>query len=130
MKGVVLHSGGLDSTTLLAIAREECTHVESVTFLYGQRHLREVEAAQSGAEAMDFLESNKKKFDCLLCDIILPDANGRDIALAFKAKYPELRTVLMSGYDPDSLDVSDDGLTVISKPFTMEDLRIALEGAG
>jgi CheY-like chemotaxis protein len=90
----------------------------------------EVEAAESGAEAMDFLESNKTKFDCLLCDIILPDANGRDIALAFKAKYPELRTVLMSGYDPDSLDVSDDGLTVISKPFTMEDLRIALEGAG
>ena len=47
MKGVVLHSGGLDSTTLLAIAREECTHVESMTFVYGQRHLREVEAAQS-----------------------------------------------------------------------------------
>ena len=47
MKGVVLHSGGLDSTTHMAIAREECTHVESDTFLYGQRHLREVEAAQS-----------------------------------------------------------------------------------
>jgi two-component system cell cycle sensor histidine kinase/response regulator CckA len=90
----------------------------------------DVEAAQSGAEAMNFLESNKKKFDCLLCDIILPDANGRDIALAFKAKYPELRTVLMSGYDPESLNVPADGLAVISKPFSIDDLRIALENAG
>jgi 7-cyano-7-deazaguanine synthase len=47
MKGVVLHSGGLDSTTLLAIAREECDQVESMTLVYGQRHMKEIEAAES-----------------------------------------------------------------------------------
>ena len=47
MKGIVLHSGGLDSTTLLAIAQEECDQVEGMTLVYGQRNMREVEAAQS-----------------------------------------------------------------------------------
>jgi len=47
MKGVVLHSGGMDSSTLLAIAIEECEQVESLTLVYGQRHMREIEVAEA-----------------------------------------------------------------------------------
>jgi 7-cyano-7-deazaguanine synthase len=45
MKGLVLHSGGLDSTTLLKVAMDECDDVESLTILYGQKHEKEVDAA-------------------------------------------------------------------------------------
>src|SRR5712664_1698807 len=44
-RAVVLLSGGLDSTTTLAIARSEGFEVYALTFRYGQRHEVEIEAA-------------------------------------------------------------------------------------
>ena len=43
---VVLLSGGLDSTTVLAVARSEGFDVSALTFSYGQRHSSEVDAAR------------------------------------------------------------------------------------
>jgi 7-cyano-7-deazaguanine synthase len=43
---VLLLSGGLDSTTMLAVARSEGFAVHALTFRYGQRHAHEVEAAR------------------------------------------------------------------------------------
>jgi 7-cyano-7-deazaguanine synthase len=43
---VVLLSGGLDSTTTLAIAHRDGYEAYAMTFRYGQRHALEVEAAQ------------------------------------------------------------------------------------
>ncbi|MGZ8468882.1 MAG: 7-cyano-7-deazaguanine synthase QueC [Gemmatirosa sp.] len=43
---VVLLSGGLDSTTCLAIAHREGFAVHALSFRYGQRHAHEVEAAR------------------------------------------------------------------------------------
>jgi 7-cyano-7-deazaguanine synthase len=40
-------SGGLDSTTVLAIAKSEGFSVHALTFRYGQRHSAEIEAAQA-----------------------------------------------------------------------------------
>jgi 7-cyano-7-deazaguanine synthase len=45
-RAVVLLSGGLDSTTTLAIARAEGYALHALTFRYGQRHAIEVAAAQ------------------------------------------------------------------------------------
>ncbi|RGA04250.1 7-cyano-7-deazaguanine synthase QueC [Microbispora triticiradicis] len=45
-KAVVLLSGGLDSTTVLAIARHEDYETYALSFRYGQRHTEELEAAK------------------------------------------------------------------------------------
>ena len=50
--GVVLLSGGLDSTTTLAIARDAGYELHALTFRYGQRHSLEVEAARRIGKAM------------------------------------------------------------------------------
>jgi 7-cyano-7-deazaguanine synthase len=47
----VLLSGGLDSTTVLAIARAEGYQPYALSFRYGQRHSIELEAARRVAEA-------------------------------------------------------------------------------
>ena len=47
---VLLLSGGLDSTTLLALASAEGYAVHALTFRYGQRHAHEVSAARRVAE--------------------------------------------------------------------------------
>jgi len=51
-KAVVLSSGGLDSTTVMAIARAEGFDVCSLSFHYGQRHAIELEAAHRVSKAL------------------------------------------------------------------------------
>jgi 7-cyano-7-deazaguanine synthase len=55
-KAVVLLSGGLDSATTLAIARDEGFDLYALTFRYGQRHQREVDAAKKVAMAIGVVE--------------------------------------------------------------------------
>jgi 7-cyano-7-deazaguanine synthase len=45
-RAVVLLSGGLDSATVLAIARSEGYELYALSFRYGQRHVYELEAAR------------------------------------------------------------------------------------
>src|SRR5262249_50457819 len=49
---VVLLSGGLDSATTLAIARSQGYETYALSFDYGQRHKRELEAAKKIAESL------------------------------------------------------------------------------
>lgn len=49
-KAVVLSSGGLDSTTVMAIAISEGYSIYSLSFNYGQRHIYELESARRVAE--------------------------------------------------------------------------------
>lgn len=51
-KAVVLSSGGLDSTTAMAMARAEGYEIYSLSFRYGQRHAVELGAAQTVAKAL------------------------------------------------------------------------------
>lgn len=51
-KAVVLVSGGLDSATVLAIAREQGFECYALSFDYGQRHRIELEAAATVAQAL------------------------------------------------------------------------------
>ncbi len=53
---VVLLSGGLDSTTTLAIAQNEGFAVHALSFTYGQRHLVEIDAARTIAARMGALQ--------------------------------------------------------------------------
>lgn len=55
-KAVVLVSGGLDSTTVLALAREQGYDCHTLSFDYGQRHRAELHAAQRIAEALGDVE--------------------------------------------------------------------------
>ena len=49
-KAVILSSGGLDSTTVIAIAQSEGFEIYSLSFDYGQRHVYELKAAKKIAE--------------------------------------------------------------------------------
>ena len=51
MKGLILHSGGLDSSTLMAYAAEECDEIIGLSIAYGQKHQdREIRAAREVCE--------------------------------------------------------------------------------
>lgn len=50
MKALVVFSGGQDSTTCLGYALKKYDEVETVTFLYGQKHSQEIEIAKKIAD--------------------------------------------------------------------------------
>ena len=52
MNAVILLSGGLDSATVLAMARREGRVCHALSFIYGQRHRVELEAARRVAGAV------------------------------------------------------------------------------
>jgi 7-cyano-7-deazaguanine synthase len=82
---VVLLSGGLDSTTVLATARRDGFALNALTFSYGQRHSSEIEAAKRIAQSYrvdrhQIVEIDLTVFggSALTADIAVP--KGRDLA--------------------------------------------------
>jgi len=84
-KAIVLLSGGLDSATTLAIAHSEgFRDRHALTFLYGQRHRREVEAAGKVAISLGVTEHRVVEIDLAafggsaLTDARVPVPKDRD----------------------------------------------------
>jgi len=75
-KAVVLLSGGLDSTTVLAIARDQGFEPFALSFRYGQRHEIELAAAQRIAEASGVARH-------VICDIDLRIFGGSALTAEF-----------------------------------------------
>ncbi|MBI2843120.1 MAG: 7-cyano-7-deazaguanine synthase QueC [Armatimonadetes bacterium] len=83
-RAVVLLSGGLDSSTAAAIARDRGYDLYALTFDYGQRHRREIEAAMNVGRALGVRDHVVISFDlrkwggsALTDDIDVP--TGRDV---------------------------------------------------
>ncbi len=62
-RAIVLLSGGLDSATVLAIARERGFSCYAVNFDYGQRHKAEIAAARALAEQWGVVEYRVMRID-------------------------------------------------------------------
>ncbi len=62
-KAVVLLSGGIDSSTALAVARRDGYHTYAISFDYGQRHKRELESARMVASILGVKEHLAVSFD-------------------------------------------------------------------
>lgn len=65
-KAVLLYSGGLDSTTSMAIARAEGFEIFAISFSYGQRHKHELTVARQNAKKMGATEHLVVEFDLRL----------------------------------------------------------------
>lgn len=66
LRCVVLLSGGIDSSTTLAIARSEGYDCTALTLLYGQRHEREVESARKVARSLGVTDHRIAELPALL----------------------------------------------------------------
>jgi 7-cyano-7-deazaguanine synthase len=62
-RAVVLVSGGLDSATVLAIARSQAFRCYALSFDYGQRHRAELDAAARVAASIGAVEHRTMKID-------------------------------------------------------------------
>lgn len=84
-RAVVLLSGGLDSATVLAIARSQGFELYALSFSYGQRHIWELEAAARVASSIGVVKHRTAKVDlrifggsALTDDIDVPKGRSAD----------------------------------------------------
>jgi two-component system cell cycle response regulator CpdR len=92
----------------------------------------DVAVAPDGAEALDILTRRKGDIELLLADIKMPIMDGIALALAAGRDYPDLIILLMTGYaDQRERAHGLDALVhdVITKPFTLVEIRQAVSGA-
>src|ERR1700757_5221608 len=95
-RAVVLLSGGLDSATVLAMARADGYACHALSFRYGQRHAVELDAAARIAHALGAVEHRVATVDLswiggsalTASDIAVPkdravDAMGGDIPITY-----------------------------------------------
>ena len=91
-KAVILSSGGLDSTTAMAIAKNEGFELFSLSFFYGQRHSYELNAAKKVAEVFGVTKH-------LVINLDLNKIGGS--ALTDNIEVPKSRTLIsMTGEIP------------------------------
>jgi len=104
-KAVVLLSGGVDSTTTLAVAQRQGFAVYALTFRYGQRHEIEIEAARRVARSCRVVEHAIIEFDlrrfggsALTDDIAVPkDRTPDEMAQQIPSTYvPARNTIFLS----------------------------------
>jgi len=104
-KAVCLLSGGLDSSTCLALARREGYECYALSFDYGQRHRVELEAAARVAQAWGAARHVVARIDlrqighsALTADLAVPKGrSAQDISHGIPATYvPARNTIFLS----------------------------------
>jgi DNA-binding NtrC family response regulator len=92
----------------------------------------EVIVTQDGSEALDYLRAAPAPVELLISDVQMPGLDGIGLIEASIEIAPALRIVLMSGF-ADELSRAEHLRgkigRVITKPFTLEQIRTAVKGA-
>lgn len=89
----------------------------------------DVLVAREGREALLLAEQHSRAIQLLLTDVIMPKMGGRELYEELRRKRPQMKVLYMSGYSGDSIvhhGVLDEGIMLIEKPFTMDELLTRL----
>ena len=86
----------------------------------------EVLTATSGADAMQLFGRDPARVEVVLLDLTMPGIPADEILAALRRKRPDIKVVLMSGYDEQEISGRFASLApagFLQKPFTPGDLR-------
>jgi PAS domain S-box-containing protein len=87
----------------------------------------EVESAAAADEALELAKDERKKFDLLISDVVLPGMNGKQLADRLVRERPGLKVLFMSGYPGDLISrrgMEPDNVDLLHKPFTPASLTM------
>lgn len=87
----------------------------------------DVTEAVSGQKALQILTENAG-FDVIITDYRMPDMDGMELISAARELIPDLKAVLMTGYQADDPRFADLQAGSLSKPFGLAELETAIEG--
>jgi two-component system cell cycle sensor histidine kinase/response regulator CckA len=74
--------------------------------------------AENGRAALDVLAHSADGIELVLCDVVMPSMNGRELATHIAVAHPGIRVLFMSGYTGE--DVAARGLLAADAPFVQK----------
>jgi PAS domain S-box-containing protein len=89
-------------------------------------------AAATPGEAIRLAREHTGRIDLLMTDVVMPEMNGRELAVNLMSIYPDIRRLFMSGYTANVIahqGVLDQGVHFIQKPFSMQVLSAKIREA-
>lgn len=78
--------------------------------------------ATDGAEALKIAKEHRGHIDLLLADVLMPGMTGIEMASQLSQARPQMKVVLMSGYDSEALTMEPDW-HFIQKPFSVSEIQ-------
>jgi DNA-binding NtrC family response regulator len=88
-------------------------------------------SALDAESALEIAENHQGKIALLVTDIVLPKMNGVELSEKLVSKFPNIKTLYMSGYPLNVLPQNDnisEGVNFIEKPFSITDFKEIVAG--
>ncbi len=109
------------SETVLLVEDEEAILNLGKAILH--RYGYTVLAAQTPNQALSLAENHQGPIHLLVTDVVMPQMNGRQLKEVLIRRYPEIRTLFMSGYTANAIahhGVLEEGVNFLQKPFSVK----------
>ena len=75
-----------------------------------------------GQAALQMLEHRATEFDLVFSDVVMPGISGIELGQQIKARWPELKVVLTSGYSHVIVEEGTHGFPLLKKPYSIDGL--------
>lgn len=88
-------------------------------------------SAPDAESALEIAEQHHGKIALLVTDIVLPNMNGVELSERLVSRFPNIKTLYMSGYPLNVLPQNDnmsEGVNFIEKPFSITDFKEIVTG--
>ena len=105
---------------------EDETNLRHLARQYLENQGYKILEAEDGAAALQIVDGYKGTIDLLLTDVIMPGANGRELAAQITQLLPDIRVLYMSGYAENAVGMDgtlDAGINLLQKPFSLPALK-------
>jgi two-component system NtrC family sensor kinase len=125
-KSAALIDSGSDEvarTTVLLV--DDHPDVSAVAADYLEQYGCKVLLATSAEAAIDAL-NKRRDIDVVLSDVLMPGLSGLELGRLVREYYPEIGVILASGYSDKAEVATEEGFTIIRKPYSPDALKRAI----
>ncbi|MBW2589631.1 MAG: response regulator [Deltaproteobacteria bacterium] len=101
---------------------------ETLTMLHSffSKKNYEVASSLSGLDGLKLFESDKKGFDLVITDLVMPNISGVAVISIIKKKNPDTPVIAITGWGehPESLASEANADLILSKPLQFDELEV------
>jgi DNA-binding NtrC family response regulator len=121
---------GVERAEAILVVDDDVQVLRFLARMLGTLGYRHVLQANTTEEALSIFNQNAEQISLVISDFVMPTCTGDRLLLKMRAAKPTVRTLLISGNDPGSLESAiplEPGVNFLQKPFTVNDIRQTVE---